>query len=186
MSNNTPDPNLTDQPAPGYAYTPAQAHALRVAFIEQELLPALMKVFESKPGLKSALLCVAQYWDDEAGDAVHDLIVISELDEPDLERAVYYGEPDEVDPNILDPANRFKPQYDDPGSVLGCYDLRVNWNDNHEAIELWAGFAPEGGDQNYDRFQECYAPAVLMRRDGSYQFFDMQRPWLDGIRAEWG
>jgi hypothetical protein len=136
--------------------------------------------FKTYELLQSAMLCVAQYWSDEADDAVHKYLVVSELWEPTLE-GVKYSDDEEppVDPNL--PHTPLRSEYGEPPSVIsvGPYD------DNYGAIPLWAAFAPEGGNQDYETMAEVYAPAVMFYRHGGYDILPMLRPHLDGIRPEW-
>lgn len=181
-----PNDDTPDTPARGYQYTAVQAQAERVRYVETALIPGLMRVFQKHDTLRSALLCVAQYWNDEADDAVHAQIIFSELDEPDFAGAIgpfdYFSNGEAPpDPNV--PNTRIVREYGNGGSTLDPYEMQVNWDDNFGAIPLWAAFAPENGSQSYDQFQDVYAPAVLIRRDGTFEFHDMLRPWLDGIAA---
>lgn len=82
----------------GYLYTPRQTAALRHEWTRDHLLPALRALFARLPALRSATAVVAQFWNDEADDAVHCTIVVSELDAPDLAAASRaYDEPDDGD-----------------------------------------------------------------------------------------
>jgi hypothetical protein len=126
---------------------------------------------------------VAQYWADEADDAVHATLIVSELFEPILE-GVSWDKESGVDPNL--PNTRIESKYGNGSSAVGLYDAAVGWDDNRGAIPLWAAFAPEEGSQEYGSLSECYAPAVMFYRHGGYEFLPMGRPHLNGIRPEWG
>lgn len=54
-----------------------EAKTLREQIIAEAILPAARAVFAQRPQIQSALLAVAQCWDDEAEDAVHELLVFS-------------------------------------------------------------------------------------------------------------
>jgi uncharacterized protein (TIGR02996 family) len=71
--------------ADGYCMSPGEAELARRQYIRTELLPFLSRHFQTYGLLRSAMLCVAQYWDDEADDAVHGELIVSELFEPTLE-----------------------------------------------------------------------------------------------------
>lgn len=66
------------EPAAGYAMTRGQADAARRAFVRSQLWPQVVALFEAHPLMRSAMLGVAQYWADEADDAVHGCLVLSE------------------------------------------------------------------------------------------------------------
>lgn len=68
-------------------YTPAEAASLRDRMIREQIVPVLRSAFEAHPTLQSATLLVAQYWCDEANDAVHCDLVFSELETPDTAAA---------------------------------------------------------------------------------------------------
>lgn len=68
-------------------YTSAEAAQLRERMIREQIVPVVGRAFEAHPELRSATLLVAQYWCDEANDAVHCDVVFSELDTPDTAAA---------------------------------------------------------------------------------------------------
>jgi uncharacterized protein (TIGR02996 family) len=167
----------------GYSFSPGQADVARRHFLRTHLLPFVTKTFKTYPHLQSAMLCVAQYWADEANDAVHGELIVSELFQPDLEGARSGYEDDSgPDPNV--PNTHLKSKYSEGGSAISFWG-KVPWDDNNDAIPLWAAFAPEEGSQEYDRLSEVYAPAVMFYRHGGYEILPMARPHLDGIRPEW-
>jgi hypothetical protein len=130
------------------------------------------------------VLCVAQYWDDEADDAVHGTIIVSELFEPVLDGVSYGYEESDTDVNL--PTTRIKPEHGKGSSSrVSLWETDVVWDENNGAIPLWAAFAPEGGNQNAELSENC-APAVMFFRHGGYEFLPMCRPHLDGVRPESG
>jgi uncharacterized protein (TIGR02996 family) len=166
--------------AEGYCMSPGEVEVARRQYVRTHLLPVVSPYFGTYRLLQSALLCVAQYWADEANDAVHGKLIVSELIEPTME-VVGWG--DRPDANL--PNTRLQPRkYGESGSVIGLWD--TPWDDNDRAIPLWAAFAPETGHQEYGTLNEVYAPAVMFYRHGGYEFRPMCRPHLDGIRPEWG
>jgi hypothetical protein len=168
----------------GYCLSRGETEVARRRFVREDLLPLVFEYFEKYPRLQSAMLCVAQYWADEADDAVHGQVIVSELAEPIWQGLGYEedGKP-RPDPNV--PNTRIEGEYGEPGSMVsGLY--RIGWDDNNGAIPLWAAFAPEGGSQEYGNLDEVYAPAMLFYRHGGYEFLPMSRPHLDGVRPEWG
>jgi hypothetical protein len=68
-------------------YTPIEAANLREQMIREDVVPMIRRAFEAYPALQSATLLVAQFWCDEAHDAVHCDVVFSELNTPDIQAA---------------------------------------------------------------------------------------------------
>ncbi|HWG42114.1 MAG TPA: TIGR02996 domain-containing protein [Gemmataceae bacterium] len=167
--------------AEGYCMSSGEAEMARRQYLRTSLLSVVSRYFKTYERLRSAMLCVAQYWDDEADDAVHGELIVSELFEPILEGVGYDSS---VDTNV--PNTRIKSDYGELSSVVSLYDAGVGWDDNGGAIPLWAAFAPEEGRQEYEQLSEVYAPAVLFYRHGGYEILPMARPHLDGVRPEWG
>jgi uncharacterized protein (TIGR02996 family) len=164
--------------ADGYCMSPGQSEMARRLFVRAHLLPVVRQHFDTYPLLRSANLCVAQYWNDEANDAVHGELVVSELFEP-----VLTGLDEGADPNI--PNTRIRSRYgSDSSSRIFFWDI-APWDDNLGAIPVWAAFAPEGADQEMN-FSEAYAPAVRFYRHGGHVFMPMLRPQLDGVLPESG
>ncbi len=166
--------------AEGYCLSPGETDIARRKYIRDDLLPVVSQHFQTYQLLRSAMLCVAQYWADEANDAVHGKLVVSELFEPTLKEVQGYGPA--PDPNV--PNTRIEKEYGGVGSTINLWD--TGWDANTGAIPLWAAFAPEAGTQEYENLDEAYAPAVMFYRHGGYEFLPMGRPHLDGIRPEWG
>ncbi len=172
------------EPATGYAFSPGQADAARREFVRKHLTPLASQYVRKYEHLRSAHFCVAQYWADEADDAVHAYLIVSELAEPTLVGAQSGGdEKSESDPNV--PNTRIKQEFGDGGSAVDMYGTGIPWDDNGGAIPLWAAFAPEGGSQEHEDLSEAYSPAVMFHRHGGYEILPMIRPHLDGILPEW-
>jgi uncharacterized protein (TIGR02996 family) len=166
--------------ADGYCMSPGEAEVGRRQYIRERILPIVSHHFNTYDRLQSAMLCVAQYWNDEADDAVHGSLIVSELFEPTLE-GVGHGD-DLPDPNV--PNTRIDREYGESGSVVDLWG--ANWDNNTRSIPLWAAFAHEGGSQGYELLKEAYAPAAMFYRHGGYEILPMCRPHLDGVRPEWG
>ena len=160
--------------------TPGQTDVARRAYVRERLLPFAAGYFTKYPKLRSAMLVVAQYWADEADDAVHGSLVVSELPEPVLKGVRGWSDEGEKDPNLT--TTVIKGDWDS-GSVVGLWTQ--GWSSNSGAIPLWAAFADEYGSQEYESMEEVYSPAVMIYRHGGHHFLPMRRPQLDGIRAEW-
>jgi uncharacterized protein (TIGR02996 family) len=170
--------------ADGYCLSPGEAEMARRKYVRTELLPAVAQYFKTYERLQSAMLCVAQYWADEADDAVHARLIVSELFEPTLEGVGWSVEGSGGDPNL--PNTRITDKYGESGSAIDLWDSGVHWDDNSGAIPLWAAFAPEEGSQEYEYLSEVYAPAVMFYRHRGFHFLPMSRSHLDGVRPEWG
>lgn len=169
--------------ADGYCMSPGEAEMARRQYVRTQLWPVVSRHFEKYERLRSAMLCVAQYWDDEANDAVHGTLIVSELFEPTLEGVTDSVDESDVDPNV--PNTRIVGPHDETGSAVSLYGSGASWDDNGGAIPLWAAFAPEEGSQEYEYLSEVYAPAVMFHRHGGYEFLPVRRPHLDGVRPEW-
>ena len=170
--------------ADGYCMSPGEVEMARRQYLRTHLLPVVSRYFATYERLQSAMLCVAQYWADEADDAVHGTLVVSELLEPTLEGVGWGDDESGADPNV--PNTRIESRDGESGSVVSLWRTGAHWDDNTRAIPLWAAFAPEGGSQEYEQLSECYAPAVMFYRHGGYDILPMGRPHLDGVRPEWG
>lgn len=168
----------------GYSMSGGQTEMGRRRYIRTQLLPHLEGYFQKYPLLQSAMLCVAQYWNDEADDAVHNEVIVSELYEPTIIGAIDYLSDDvdgQEDPNVPNTI------IVDEHGVRGGSRLRFwsdDWDDNTGAIPLWAAYSGEDGHQGGD-ISEVYNPAVIFYRHGGYRFLPMVRQHLDGIRPEW-
>jgi uncharacterized protein (TIGR02996 family) len=168
----------------GYCMSHGEAEMGRRVYVRERLLPVVSRHFKTHRLLRSAMLCVAQYWADEADDAVHGSLIVSELFEPTLKGVGYAFDKSHVDPNI--PNTSIKSAHGKRSSRIYLWDTGASFDDNGTAIPLWASFAPEGGSQEYESLDEVYAPAVMFYRHGGYEFLPMKRPHLDGIQPESG
>lgn len=160
--------------------TPEQAEAGRQRYLRELVLPYVRRVLARHPDLRSAMLLVAQYWNDEADDAVHREVLFSVLDEPDLEAArAADWERDEVNT----PGRHSSVLSDDLDDDEGLF----GWNENGEAISLFAAFCDEGCHQDMG-YLDAYSPYALLRCiDGSIAIEvvgTMKRPWLDGVMPQ--
>jgi hypothetical protein len=151
--------------------TPEETAKLREAWIRDGFVPTVASVFAKYPTLRSATMLVAQYWSDEAEDAVHYALVYSVLDTPDLDAA-------RAAEHDADPVNH------PPGFEPWDLPYVEVWDDNDESISLFAAFCTEGADQEMP-WLEAYTPYAIFRRDGDAVRVEvvgtMIRPWLDGV-----
>lgn len=151
----------------------------RARFIEQHAIPFVADAFRADPALRSALMLVAQYWCDEANDAVHYRMIFSRLERPDVAAGLASLDGDE--PDQINLGDRAQDEVKD--------DWIKGWDDNGDAIPLFAAFCREGCDQEMAG-SEAYLPYALFRRqpDGTARaeiIGEMIRPWLDGVEPEW-
>jgi hypothetical protein len=171
-------------------YTPEQAAEKR-AEVLAGVHRAVTRVMDRHPELQSAAMLVAQYWSDEAEDAVHCDFVFSRLPEPDLaafERAWQEGEgedavnlPPGLSHHTLSGLAFGYDREAPPGAPpVNEYD----WDSNDEAIPLFAAFTPEGAHQEMSPVEASATYALFRRGPGGIRadvVGRMLRPWLDGV-----
>lgn len=157
------------------------APALRLKILTEEVLPFVRKAFAQAPELQSALLLVAQYWSDNAEDAVHGRMLFSELPTPDVK--AYFRAQQHF---TADTVNRTNPPLDGDTADLAY----VNWDDNGKAVIAFAAYCREDMTQFYDFYEDAYSAYAVFRKQADG--IDLQvvgeqmRPWIDGVRpAYW-
>lgn len=178
-------------------YSPEEAAALR-AEVLAGVAKAVTRVFEAHPELRSALMFVSQFWDDEAHDAVHLDLLFSTLPTPDVGPAERAAETDdEVDavnlppglcPHDLEFELLFGPRQRGPGGAKPPFAPEFVWDDNGQAISLFAAFTKEGADQTMPRTQAGSIYAHFARSSAGVDVEvrgQMHRPWLDGVMPSW-
>ncbi|GAB1543844.1 hypothetical protein NUACC21_65200 [Scytonema sp. NUACC21] len=167
-----------------HLYTKKQAAQLRQQLMDGFVIPIVQMNFQKYPTLRSAAMMVAQYWDDEASDAVHHCLIYSVLDTPDLEAAA------KADVNYSQDKVNLKGlgRLDNRAYSVQRNGQEMYWPDNHDAIPAFAAYCKEGCHQSMDTF-EAYTPyAILRRQDNAIDIEvvgKMLRPWLDGIKPDW-
>ena len=159
--------------------SPEETVQLRHEYLSGRFKDAVDAVFGSDATLQSVTLLVAQYWSDEADDAVHGEMIYSELDTPDL--GAIRANPDiyfEADPVNLPGRNQW--------DVVAWESSPLrDWGSNDYCIPLFAALCEEGGHQEGDAL-EFYSPVAVYRRTGTaataVQFVgEIKRPWLEGV-----
>jgi hypothetical protein len=169
-----------------HIYTKEEAVDLRSKVINAEVLPTIKIVFDKYTHLQSAMLLVAQYWDDNASDAVHYTMIYSVLQTPLWGREFLKTDYDDDDPVNL-PGLPSLYEIDD---YLWEYFDKLEgreyfWDDNGDAVPLFAAYCKEGCHQEMD-YLEAYTPyAVFRRKEEEIEIEvvgNMLRPWLDGLR----
>lgn len=114
------------------------------------------KLFAEKPQYRSLMMAVAQYWCDEAEDAVHVSLYASERELPLWPHRCaesYYGE-DEIE-NV-------------PGEACGDCESQLGYldvDDNGSAIAGFEAYCHEAGSQEEDSASN-YLPYAVARRRG--------------------
>jgi len=155
------------------------ASALRLKLLQEDVLPKLWQRFEEQPSLRSALLLFAQFYCDEAIDAVQGRLLFSELESPDLEAYFSSSEqdlPDLVNQREVDPEqDYFELDY-------------VGGDSNGIQISAFACYCKEGGYQGMSE-RELFAPYAVFRKVSGA--LEMQvvgtkyQPWKDGVQYDW-
>ena len=169
-------------------YTPEEAEQKRTEAIEKCAVPYVEAIFKEEPTFNSAYMLVAQYWNDEADDAVHDRFLFSKLEKPDLEAAfksIEFERDDDSDQVNLDGRSH----EDIECEYYKLADSASWWDENDSAIPLFAAFCKEDCHQEME-CGEAYTPIVLFQRneDNSVKWTfigEKLRPWLDGVRPQW-
>lgn len=137
------------------------------------------RVFDKHPELRSALMLVSQYWNDEADDAVHCDFIFSKLATPNLKAADKAWVEEEDTVNLPEGLSHM-----DLAWTVEGYD----WDDNGESIPLFAAFTKEDCDQEMS-VMEAGAPYAVFRRSSlgveTEVVGEMRRPWLDGVTPSW-
>ena len=174
------------------SYTKDQTESLRQKIIDEYVVPIVKNVFEKYPKIRSATFTVAQYWNDNANDEVHNFFLFSVLETPDWEAFTKAEQEDRIDSiNLPDFETNeyfsyFSLQWDARNELEKDKDF-YRWYGMSEEIPAFAAYAPGGAHQSMD-YSEAYNPyAILYRKDNDVEVKivgKMLRPWLDGIKPE--
>lgn len=165
-------------------YTPSQTAALREELLRAKAEPLVLRTFDRHPRLQSAMMLVAQFWNDEADDAVHYEFIYSERETPDVGAA---SQAEDAEDETWDDVN-----FPSPMDEEAWYELRranlYDGDSNGDAICLFAAFTRENCHQNM-ALAEAYEPYAIFRRTPQGLTTEvvgkMLRPWLDGVRPTW-
>ena len=164
-------------------YTKEQTAELREKIISSAIIPIINLYFSKYTQLQSAMLLLAQYWDDEAIDAVHYRLILSVLPTPVSTIDYDCYDPDPVNlpglPSLDEIYDSLIEDLDKLESGEAC------WQDNGNTIPTFAAYCKEGSHQEMDCL-EAYTPYAVFRRNQEEIEIEvvgeMLRPWLDGIR----
>jgi hypothetical protein len=160
-----------------YRYTPEEAAAGRDRIVAA-FREAIGRELDKDPKWKSAVMMVAQFWADNADDAVHCAFVLSTEAVPNANDAERSWDDGDDEPSA---ANVARYSWD-----LTGYDT---WDENGDAIALFAAFTKESCHQEMS-IAEAYLPYALFRHapSGGVEVEVVgkkTRPWLDGVRPSW-
>lgn len=150
------------------------AEDLRQAML-QECAKAIRTTFRKHKPLRSVGLLVAQYWDDEAEDAVHGRFICSELETPDIDAALGRGDVHSRERDFVN-----LPSFDKkrtPPYVTAPWDPVA-------AVPAFAAYCTEGGDQSSPARDNYSLVAVYSRGGGTKIVAPKRRPHLDGHPVE--
>ncbi len=161
--------------------TPEGLREIRYAYLTNVAIPYVNAIARySEPVFNKAALYVAQYWSDEAADAVHDTMLFF-VDGPDVtleNMADFYAaeiQRGEYDKDEDEEVFRDGVVWDawTTRSRLGTvrpfgsgvesrdyYNYYLPWDDNGLAVALWGRWCKYEGDQGAD-FHENYSLAVV-------------------------
>jgi hypothetical protein len=170
-----------------YLYTKEQAAELREKLIAKHIFSQVKAAFEKYERLNSATFLVAQYWADEANDAVHYTITFSVLPTPVIQLDVDTEEKEYDRVNL--------PELPTDGEILDSLEVNTGagvntrwWDSNGEAIPAFAAFCKEYASQEIMGWLDVYSPYAVFRRKGAdiepEIVGQMLRPWADGMRPE--
>jgi hypothetical protein len=147
----------------------------RLRWLREEFEPWLRRYFAAYPKRRSLLLGVSQYWSDEADDAVHQTMVVSNQLIPD-----WPGRDRDLEGDG-------EPGSDDDDQAISAWQLReevghLDWDDNSGAVRPFQSLCGEVGSQWMPPAEQDQ-PIVLAQRDGAgvtLTFIgEVLRPWLD-------
>ena len=165
--------------------TTAELDAQRLAYLDHTVFKGVREFFKIHPQLQSATVMVAQYWNDEATDAVHTEVIVSVLQTPDLDAFFASQGYDDASNDYLKDATNTPFEYDG-------FDLymKTRWDSNGVAVPLFAAFCTASGSQE-NSVEENFRPYCILRRNDaalgglSVQIVgQMLRPQLDGLTTE--
>lgn len=136
---------------------------LREHYLRWEFLPVAAEMFRQMPRWQSVTLAVAQYWCDEAHDAVHTAFLASEQREPSWPPPEFRQEDSDdyyydatAEPNPADA--RWAARQALWGHRFGPF-----YGDNYDLIVAFASYCLPGCHQEMD-YAQAYRPYAIARR----------------------
>ncbi len=164
MSTREDDPQYWEKIASDDAVAAARADTL--ARFETNARPMLdRRLYDDDPRVvRSVILRVAQYWNDQASDEVH------------LDLVASAGEPLGLhDCRFEDDGKRYDDTCDD---CLGVQRDHAMSDLYLELVPAFEAFCHEQGSQDQDR-DDSYRPYAILRPEGIEIIGRLVRPWLD-------
>lgn len=187
----------------GNRFSREEAAELRKQYLDGPFMMYMRAFFESHPDVKTVGLSVAQYYNDEASDAVHINKYPCVYDEIDLDAYhKWYSETDggyNVSPDNLNPLMpggeeawdvfwKWEREEFNKNNELGVHAYGL-WDDNYDAISLFGAFVEHPGSQDCDQAENYNLFCVYRRTsDGDIVWeyvCDLHRPYVDGCWPEW-
>jgi len=136
----------------------------RLSWLRDALKPWLTKHFKQNAEDQSVLLAVAQYWADEADDAVHLTALASKTRVPDFFSNEWNEEGSATDTRGVDWSNR------------------PRWDDNGMSIRAFQAYCGELGSQELPSSAQAEPFLIAQREEKGPHLTWLgrtQRPWLD-------
>lgn len=182
----------------GQRFSAERCAELRKQYLDGVMSVYMQRLFKDNLQIQCVGLAVAQYWDDEANDAVHLRKYPCEHAELDLEALFAWNERNYDQLNLDDPhphmpSNPTFDTWDWERKTFGDGWYRDpvinNWNDNYDAISLFGGFVAEEGSQEWDD-KHNYSLFCVYRKDVhgdiTWEYTtEMHRPYVDGCWPSW-
>lgn len=194
-----PETKMTEDLSDTHLYTPEEAKEIRTQWLQGPAPAYVSSFFDVNPEANSCILLMAQYWNDEADDAVHARFMFSSKKVPDLDLlfAAYdqynFGDAEgeeglaeklKLESGLM---TRYGGGLYDPTHFWSRHYLSdAGWCSNGDAIPLWASYCKEGANQEQN-ISEAYTPVALFRREAddsvsSFLIGKELRPYLSGLR----
>ncbi len=164
-----------------YAAEIGDPKLIRELYIKDHFLRIAKEIFNDNDCVNSLVMCISQYWDDEAGDAVHiKFIPASFASCFSSWRDLFDRTKNEAIKKCgLDIREGYISMY---GSFFQKYD--IPYLDNNEGmIQAFGPFCKEGSSQEDSHF-DCYTPYAIAIRDEKspngikLNTFDKFLPWM--------
>ena len=188
------------------AYSAEECVQGRQEMLDGVIRPVVTQTFELFDDMQSAVLLVAQYWNDEADDAVHAQICYSLSPNPDID--AYLAETIRIDDkekaNDQEPSHSISQEQERiwiasqwliegmaaQEKLLGHWNdadifrlqdelsLPRQWPNDHEAVPYFAAFCSEGAHQDAP-IGRAYTPYAIFKRTNSKAVPEMDT-WIIG------
>lgn len=162
-------------------YSEDDLKQIRESYINEHFLRIAKEMFNDNEHINSLVMCVSQYWDDEASDAVHVRFIPSSFTSSFSSWSDLFDQ----DKNVaiikysLDVTRGYISKY---GSFWDKYKIPYLDNDEN-MIQAFGPFCKEGSSQEDDHF-DCYTPYAIAIRDEKspngikLKTFDKFLPWI--------